>query len=167
LVQLVPKPEPRFGEIVVFHYPVDRKQIFTKRIAGIPGDRIRIVNKKLYRNGIEVNEPYAVHKLDYLDSYRDNFPSEPSVPVFPPAQQMIDRNVANGEVIVPPGKYFVLGDNRDQSLDSRYWGFVSAADLIGKPILIYDSGDETTEDLSAQQPLFRKHTRWERLFKRL
>jgi signal peptidase I len=167
LVSRSPRPTAKLGDVLVFIYPVDRKQTFIKRIVGMPGDRIRILNKVLYRNGVPVSEPYAVHKLDYLDSYRDNFPSEPNTPLFPPAQEMLLHNVVNGEVVVPAGKYFVMGDNRDQSLDSRYWGFVGAGDFIGKPLIIYDSADQSVDQL-ANRGMGAFHfskTRWGRLFK--
>ena len=67
------------GDIIVFRYPVDIQQTFVKRCMGVPGDRIRIVNKQVYLNGVKLDEPYKVHKTDYIDSYRDNFPSEPNV----------------------------------------------------------------------------------------
>jgi signal peptidase I len=140
---------------MVFHYPVDRNQIFTKRIVGMPGDRIRLSHKVLYRNGVAQNEPWVTHKLDYEDQYRDNFPNEPNALIFPTAQLMLAKSVVGGEVVVPPGMYFVMGDNRDQSLDSRYWGFVSERDFIGKPLFVYDSVDEN------------KHHRWDRLFRPL
>jgi len=157
LVQRFPKPSPARGDMVVFVYPNDRRQTFVKRVIGVPGDRIRISGKIVYRNGAALNEPYAVHKTDYVDAYRDNFPSEPGVPLYPPAEEMLSKHVSNGEVVVPEGEYFVLGDNRDLSLDSRYWGFIGAGDLIGKPLLIYDS---------EEQPAGRR-VRWGRLFKLL
>jgi signal peptidase I len=159
-VQRFPRPNVTRGDIIAFLYPVDPKQTFIKRIVGIPGDRIRIVNKVLYRNGERLNEPWVSHKLDYIDSYRDGFPREPNTVLFPPAQTMLAHHVVDGEVVVPAGNYFVLGDNRDQSLDSRYWGFVPFANVIGKPVLIYDSVEETT------QPPAR-HIRWNRLFRLL
>jgi signal peptidase I len=161
LVQHFPKPTPSRGDLIVFIYPIDRRQTFVKRVIGVAGDRIRITNKIVYRNGAAVDEPYAVHKTDYVDAYRDNFPSGPDVAVYAPAKEMLQEHVANGEVVVPEGKYFVLGDNRDLSLDSRYWGFIGFGDLIGKPRLIYDS-----EEQSAGVTLNRR-VRWDRLFRLL
>jgi len=166
LVQRFPKPILARGDMVVFAYPVDRRQTFVKRIIGVPGDRIRIAAKAVYRNGTAIKEPYAVHKTDYEDRYRDDFPSEPNTPIYPAAQEML-KGVVNGEVIVPSGKYFVLGDNRDMSLDSRYWGFVSAGDVIGRPRLIYDSADQPTEDLMKGERFAPRRGRWSRLFKLL
>jgi signal peptidase I len=130
---------PKRGEIVAMYYPIDRRQRFFKRVVGIPGDRLRIVDKQLYRNGVAVAEPCARHKTDYVDAYRDNFPGTPNQLVLAPAVRMLNDNVRDGELIVPPGKYFVLGDNRDLSLDSRYWGFLSKGDIFGRPLLIYFS----------------------------
>ena len=153
LVQHFPEPKPARGDMIVFVYPIDRRQTFVKRVIGVPGDRIRISNKIVYRNGAALGEPYAVHKTGYIDAYRDNFPSEPNIALNVPARDMLRKHVLNGEVVVPDGEYFVLGDNRDLSLDSRYWGFIDAGDLIGKPLLIYDSEDQTTRTV-----------RWGRLF---
>jgi signal peptidase I len=146
---VLPYEDVHRGDIIVFRYPIDIKQTFVKRVIGVPGDRIHLQNKQVYLNGHMLNEPYVVHKLDYLDSYRDNFPSaDPNAPLYPPAQVMLEHDVKNGDVIVPPGTYFAMGDNRDQSLDSRYWGFVPRANIIGKPLVIYWSYDATTEELS-------------------
>lgn len=140
LVQRFPKPAIARDDLVVFTSPVDRGQTFVKRVIGMPGDHIRIANKIVFRNGRPLIEPYAVHKTDYVDRYRDHFPSVPEAPIAASAQEMLARHVVNGEVVVPVGKYFVLGDNRDNSWDSRYWGFVDAADLLGKPTIMYSSG---------------------------
>ena len=156
LVRRLPQPTLARGDMIAFIYPVDRSQSFVKRIVGIPGDRIKIAGKVVYRNGVEVKEPYAVHKTGYMDSYRDNFPSEPNIKVERGAVEMLQNNVTAGEVVVPDGRYFVLGDNRDNSWDSRYWGFISPGDVIGKPLLIYDSEEQATG---------ARRIRWERLFK--
>ena len=166
LVRVMPGPHPTRGDLMAFHYPVDRSQTFLKRIIGVPGDRIRISDKIVYRNGVALQEPYANHKAGYPDSYRDNFPSPPAFPL-PAAEEMLEKHVVNGEVVVPEGAYFVLGDNRDNSLDSRYWGFVGSQDLIGKPFLIYDSLEQSTEQVNAPASLVWPHRRWNRVFKLL
>jgi len=134
---LLPYRAPRDGDIIVFRYPVDISENFVKRVIGMPGDRIRIINKIVYRNGVRLNEPYAYHKTDFIEPYRDNFPGEPTTTLAEPARNMLQYNVVNGELVVPPDKYFAMGDNRDFSLDSRYWGFVPRENIIGKPLMIY------------------------------
>ena len=131
---VLPYAEPRRGDIIVFRYPVDIRQTFVKRVIGAPGDRIRIVNKQVYVNGVPGTEPYKFHKTDYIAPYRDNFPGEPDVLVDRGALDMLQNHVTNGEVVVPPNSYFAMGDNRDNSLDSRYWGFVPRENIIGKPL---------------------------------
>jgi signal peptidase I len=127
------------GDLAVFRYPVDRSQTMVKRIVGVPGDHLRIGNKQLFLNGAPLNEPYVRHTSHLRNWYRDNFPSPPISSLYPGAIEMLRNHVTNGEVVVPTGKYFVLGDNRDNSLDSRYFGFVDAQDLVGKPVLVYFS----------------------------
>jgi len=171
---LLPYSDVQRGDIIVFRYPIDIRQTFVKRVVGVPGDRIRIDRKQVFLNGRELHEPYKFHKMDYFDSYRDNFPSEPNVRVFDPAQAMLEKDVQNGEVVIPPGSYFAMGDNRDSSLDSRYWGFVPRDNVIGKPLIIYWSYDAPTERLaSADIGLdhlmdialnFFTKTRWKRTF---
>jgi len=174
---LLPYEEVERGDIIVFRYPIDISQTFVKRVIGVPGDRIRIVNKQVYVNGEPLDEPYKVHKDDYIDSYRDNFPGMPNVRLDEPSQEMLvemlENNVVNREVVVPPGNYFAMGDNRDHSLDSRYWGFVPRDHIIGKPLIIYWSYDANTNDLVSTsfdhlidlaQNFFTK-TRWSRTFK--
>lgn len=145
---ILPYSEVKRGDIIVFRYPIDIKQTYVKRAMGVPGDRIRLENKRVYLNGHMLNEPYTVHKTEYIDSYRDNFPTDPSIPLTPPAQVMLEKNVVNHEVVVPPGHIFAMGDNRDSSWDSRYWGFVPRENIIGKPLVIYWSYAASTEDLS-------------------
>lgn len=169
---ILPYRDPKRGDIIVFRYPVDIKQTFVKRCIGVPGDHIRLVNKQLVLNGHPVNEPYVYHKSELIDSYRDNFPAEPNTYMADPAHDMLTNHVVNGEVVVPPGFFFAMGDNRDSSLDSRYWGFVPRGNIIGKPVIIYWSYDASTEALS--RPLisldhlldvvqhFPSKTRWRR-----
>ncbi|MGI9073136.1 MAG: signal peptidase I [Bryobacteraceae bacterium] len=148
---LLPYEQPKQGDIIVFRYPADISQTFVKRVIGVPGDHLKMVNRSLYRNGVQLNESYVYHKFPY-DPYRDNFPGELSQ--FGDRLQdqlqrdMLEHHVVNGEVVVPPNSYFAMGDNRDNSLDSRYWGFVPRENIIGKPLLIYWSYEATTEDLA-------------------
>src|SRR5579864_6639541 len=147
--KLLPYRDPRRGDIIVFRYPLNIKEDYVKRAIGVPGDHIRLVNKQLILNGRPVDEPYVVHKTSYVDSYRDNFPSQPNSPLPPSALDMLEHHTVNGEVVVPPGFLFAMGDNRDNSSDSRYWGFVPRENIIGKPLIIYWSYDASTEDLNS------------------
>jgi signal peptidase I len=148
---LLPYEQPKHGDIIVFRYPADIQQTFVKRVIGVPGDHLKMVHRTIFRNGVQINEPYVYHKFPY-DEGRDNFPGAPLA--FAEGLQaqlqhdMLEHNVVNGEVVVPPNSYFAMGDNRDNSLDSRYWGFVPRDNIIGKPLLIYWSYKASTEDLA-------------------
>jgi signal peptidase I len=144
---ILPYTEPKRGDIIVFRYPMDIQQNYVKRVMGVPGDHIRVMDKVVYLNGKPLVEPYAQHVFPGIEPYRDNFPSEPAGPVVDRARQMLAQHVQNGELVIPPGNYFAMGDNRDNSLDSRYWGFVPRENIIGKPLLIFWSYDAPTEDL--------------------
>ena len=172
---LLPYQEVERGDIVVFRYPIDLDQIFVKRVVGVPGDRLRIVAKQLWINGSPAVEPYATFKTDFIEAYRDNFPAAArSVQVYEPAVRMLREHVVNGDLHVPDGNYFVLGDNRDQSLDSRYWGFVPREHIVGKPLLVWWSYDAPTEHLHSPGVSiehlkdlalhFFAKTRWRRTF---
>jgi signal peptidase I len=172
---ILPYDEIKRGDIIVFRYPVDISQTFVKRAMGVPGDRIHMQDKVLYLNGKALEEPYVYHGTEYIDSYRDNFPNDPDVPVAEGAHDMLANHVQGGDVVVPPNCYFAMGDNRDSSLDSRYWGFVPRDNIIGKPLIIYWSYDASTEDLSSPgltvkhvadlMEHFPSKTRWKRTFK--
>jgi len=136
------------GDIVVFHYPVDPSQHFVKRVIGVPGDRVRLVNKQVLVNGVPLKEPYAHFSRAADDVFRDNFPRLGVTPGETPEWWLqLRKLVEDGQLIVPEGHYFVMGDNRDNSSDSRYWGFVPQANIIGRPLVIYWSvraeGDPT------------------------
>ena len=170
---VLPYTDPKRGDIIVFRYPIDITQNYVKRVMGVPGDHIRVVDKVVYLNGKPLKEPYAAHIFPNLEPYRDNFPSEPRGPVYDRARQMLAEHVENGEIVVPPDSYFAMGDNRDNSLDSRYWGFVPRENIIGKPLLIFWSYDAPTSELvgySADHFLdlaknFFFKTRWDRTLK--
>jgi signal peptidase I len=163
------------GDVVVFRFPPDIRQTYVKRVIGLPGDRIRIVGKQVYVNGQPFREPYKLHKSAAIEPYRDDFPAAPYGPVTQSGIDMLRRHVHDGELIVPPGHYFVLGDNRDESLDSRYWGFVPRANIVGRPVLVWWSYDAPTERLQDGTPRldhladmalhFFTRTRWDRTFR--
>jgi signal peptidase I len=126
------------GDIVVFHYPITPAQHFVKRVIGVPGDHVRLVNKQVFVNGVALKEAYAHFSRPANDLFRDNFPRLDVVPGETPEWWLLLRKlVEDGQLIVPEGHYFVMGDNRDDSYDSRYWGFVPGANIIGRPLLIY------------------------------
>lgn len=150
----LPYETPKDGDIIAFHYPVDPTQMFVKRVIGQPGDHIRIVNQQLFRNGVAVRERYVFHRSPFFSAYRDNFPMDMAwLDVTSDKRRnarladMLNHDVKNGELIVPPGNYFAMGDNRDNSLDSRYWGLVPRDNIVGKPVLIFWSYAATTEEL--------------------
>ena len=172
---ILPYREVRRGDIIVFRFPLDIKQDYVKRAVGIPGDRIHLVDKQLVLNGHKVDEPYVKHVLSYMETYRDNFPVSP-IPSLPPsARDMLENHVVNGDVVVPPGYVFAMGDNRDDSLDSRYWGFVPRENIVGTPLIIYWTFEAPTQDLTNPNigidhivdvvAHFFTKTRWRRTFK--
>ena len=178
---LLPYEDPKHGDIIVFRYPPDINQTLVKRLIGAPGDRIRITNGVVYRNDQRLNEPYVYHKYAY-DPALDNFPWPCCRPVKEDLAQkeqerMLSQDVTAGELIVPKDHYFGMGDNRDNSSDSRYWGFIPRDNVIGKPFLIYWSYRASTEDLTGETAgsvlthtidlaeHFFTRTRWDRTFK--
>ena len=130
----VPYRPIKHGDIIVFHYPVNPEQHFVKRVIGVPGDRVRLINKHVYVNGVAVSEPYTVYKLGDHQVFRDEFPRL-NLPYGIEADWWLQMQklVEDGQLIVPSGHYFVMGDNRDDSSDSRYWGFVPQENIIGRP----------------------------------
>lgn len=172
---LLPYSDIKRGDIIVFRWPIDIAQNYVKRVIGLPGDRIHLENRRVFLNGHALDEPYVAYTRPPSD-YVDNFPNAPAEPsLYPPAERMLAENVQNGELVVPPGKYFAMGDNRDNSSDSRYWGFVPRENIIGKPLVIYWSYEASTDDLTSPGATiphlidmaihFPTKTRWSRTFR--
>jgi len=122
-VNLFPLNSPQRGDVIVFIYPLEPDKDFIKRVIGVEGDTVRLVNKNLYINGVEVPDAHAVYR-------------EGSI-----VQEGVQKPDNFGPVTVPNGSLFVMGDNRDHSLDSRYWGFVPLKNVQGKALAIYWSWD--------------------------
>ncbi len=136
---LLPYRLVRRGDIVVFLSPAEAGLYVVKRIIGVPGDRIHLRDGILYVNGQAQNEKYVLHNGSY-NPYRDNFPSVPPTDggsVTPEWHLLMSSHVQDGDVLVPPASYFAMGDNRDVSYDSRYWGFIPQENIIGRPLFIY------------------------------
>jgi signal peptidase I len=129
------------GDLIVFHYPVDPSMHLVKRVVGLPGDHIRLRDGHAYVDGQALREPYAVFRPAVPDSYRDDFPRMDRADPGVDARWWSEMRtlISHGELTVPADSYFVLGDNRNDSEDSRYWGFVPRAAIVGKPFLIYFS----------------------------
>jgi signal peptidase I len=145
---LIPIGEPKRGDIVVFIYPEDRSKDFIKRVIGISGDTIEIRNKKIYLNGLPYSDPYGIYTDDFIIpgsiQPRDNF----------------------GPITVRPDSIFVMGDNRDQSYDSRFWGLVDLKDVMGKAFIIYWSiapYDESGSSLWGRFSSVLSRIRWKRI----
>ena len=167
------------GDIVVFHFPLDPTDHVVKRVVAVPGDRVHLHDGLVFLNGEQLTEPYAVYETSYSDNYRDQFPTllytDPGVDMH--WWMEMRRDVQNGDLIVPPGHYFVLGDNRNHSRDSRYWGFVPQQNIVGRPFLIYFSvrqpsttsvpdlpGDRLGHDRDPVNSIV-DFARWDRMFR--
>jgi signal peptidase I len=181
---LLPYREVHRGDVAVFMSPEQPGLILVKRIIGIPGDRIHLRNGVVYRNGEKLNEPYVEHTFgsddSYNSEYRDNFPSVPPSPMSGVRnerwQEIMPQHIQDGDIVVPPNSYFAMGDNRDNSYDSRYWGFVPQENLMGRPMFVYWSfrTEEYGPDIDWSQRMaqmahtilhFFDETRWSRTFR--
>jgi len=177
---LLPYREIRRGDIVVFLHPAEAGLYVVKRIMGIPGDRIHLRDGVVYRNGERLDEPYVIHKTDGYNPYRDNFPAVSPADyngVTPEWQLVLKEHIQGDDLVVPPDTYFGMGDNRDVSLDSRYWGFIPKENVIGRPMFVYWSF-ETPPNQYLQKEVgerlrflahvvihFFDETRWRRTFR--
>jgi signal peptidase I len=136
---MLPPTRVERGDLVVFHYPVEPKLHLVKRVIGLPGDRIRLRGGRVLVNGRPLTEPYAYYSPSRPNGFRDDFPSlleaDPNVDLR--WWIHLRTSVRGEDVIVPPNEYFVLGDNRNDSEDSRYWGFVPRSTIVGRPLVVY------------------------------
>ena len=158
--------EPQRGDVMVFDYPLDVTKNFVKRVVGLPGDTVEMREGTLIRNGRTLEEGYVEHTEPDIDPSPEDFSWQRSYVVQSaagaPAGYHPSRNNW-GPLVVPRGNYFVLGDNRDNSLDSRYWGFVADSLVKGRPFVIYYSYAPDTVDSFA----WLTHIRWTRLGERI
>jgi signal peptidase I len=136
---LMPYREVERGDIIVFYHP--QPPLLVKRVVGVPGDRLRIEDGRVTVNGVAQNEPYAVFEPAPPNPFRDNFPAKvyTDPQVDPDWWREMRGLTQNGELVVPAGEYFVLGDNRNHSKDSRFWGFVPRSAIMARPLVIYFS----------------------------
>jgi signal peptidase I len=161
--QRLPKiSSPRLGDVIVFDYPRDLSKNFVKRLVGMPGDTVEMRDGVLFRDGKRVTEGYVEHSDQDFDSPEEEFSWQRDYLV----KKLVARENGYhpsrnnwGPLIVPEKSYFVLGDNRDNSLDSRYWGFVPDSLVKGRPFVIYYSYSPDTVDRFA----WLTHIRWNRL----
>jgi signal peptidase I len=161
---LLPVKDIHRRDVVVFKYPEEPERDFIKRVIGLPGETVEVREKRVYINGKPLDEPY-VHYLE-----------PPAAPSNLHEITSFDVRERYGPVMVPPGQYFVMGDNRDNSQDSRYWGFLPRDYIKGKALVIYWSYESEREDyedtgmgagvrslLSVVTHFFTR-TRWDRMF---
>lgn len=176
---LIPYHRVSRQDIVVFLSPAEPGLYVVKRIIGQPGDRIHLKDGQVYRNGEKLIEPYVIHNGTY-SPYRDNFPAIAPGDfnsVTPEWRLTMNNYIENGELVVPPDRYFAMGDNRDVSYDSRFWGFIPRENIIGRPMFIYWSFD-TPPDQYKKTSVFERAkfighaawhffdlTRWRRMLK--
>ena len=157
---------PRQGDVIVFIKPVQdlvdgrlEFQFLVKRLIGVPGDRIHLSHGTVFVNGVALSEPYAAPTTpeNYRD-YQDDFPSVAmTTDLGATAEWSVElpSHVVNGELVVPPDMYFMMGDNRHQSLDSRFWGFVPRANIVGRPMVNYWSFRASEQDFESTGPAAR------------
>jgi len=179
----IPPLKPiRRGDIIAFRYPRNPSVMYVKRAIGLAGDVIHIVNKKVFVNGQLLNEPYAQYQYQGLLPLRDNFPPSLSQVETLPAAWGLDPGwaremplyIKSDGLHVPQGYIFAMGDNRDNSADSRFWGFVPIGNVVGEPLFVYWSYDAPTRDWTSDDLLSRlkfdasiivnffQRTRWSR-----
>lgn len=136
---IMPYREVHRGDIIVFHHP--SPPLLIKRVVGLPGDHLRIDDGRVIVNGVALDEPYASFEPAPPNPFRDNFPARiyTDPQVDPDWWMQMQSLTRNGELVIPRGEYFVLGDNRNHSKDSRFWGLVPRQAIVARPLVIYFS----------------------------
>ena len=175
------------GDVIVFFKPNSETpdMFLVKRAIGIPGDRVHLRNGVVFLNGVQQNEPFAgkpqndSNPMHAYNPYRDDFPSSSPGPMDDVTALWSDElpsHIQNGDLVVPPGKIFAMGDNRTESLDGRYWGFVPQENIVGRPMFVYWSFKTPADQINKQsipdRLAFMVHivthlfteTRWSRTF---
>ena len=152
--------EPRRGDVIVFLKPNPETPdlVLVKRLIGVPGDHIHLSHGTVYLNGVAQPEPYAAKPHDggdaedAYDAARDDFPTaKPPYGSTEVWAQDLRSHVQDGDLVVPPGRFFAMGDNRQHSLDGRFWGFVPRENLLGRPLFNYWSFETTADAMNEQQ----------------
>jgi signal peptidase I len=176
---LIPYRNPKRGDIVVFMSPAQPGLYLVKRLIAAPGDRLHLRDGVVYVNDEPQKEPYVVRDGSY-QPYRDNFPAIPPSEMeglTPEWHLTLDSHIKQGELVVPEASYFMMGDNRDKSYDSRFWGFVPQENIIGRPMFIYWSfetpaGQYLKQSMAERAEFIFKiiihffdQTRWSRMLK--
>lgn len=176
---LLPYRDLHRGDTAVFVSPAEPGLFLVKRIIAVEGDKIHLRDGKVFLNGVPQNEPYAIRSRGDVNPYRDNFPAVPGYASGATSDwsEELPRHIEGQDLVIPKDSYFAMGDNRDVSYDSRYWGFVPKGNVLGRPLFIAWSLDQTEADF-APQPFpqrifsflhtaahFFTLTRWNRVFR--
>jgi len=168
------------GEIVIFHSPLNPEEYLIKRVIGLPGDRLRIDHGHVLMNGQPLDEPYAVFEPATPNPYLDHFPTANYTDPWVDSGwwKQLQQDTRNGELVIPAGEYFMLGDNRNHSRDSRFWGFVARNQIVARTLVIYFSlnrpsptdvqkASEAPDDRLGSDVTthWKDFARWERIFR--
>lgn len=176
---IIPYRDIKRGQIIVFISPAQPGLYLVKRVVGVPGDRIHLENGVVYLNGVAQHPAYVIRSGNPdFDAYRDDFPNalQTSGATFDWRITM-PQYIQGNDLVVPPNSYFAMGDNRDVSFDSRYWGFVPRENIIGRPMVVYWSFKTPREEYEKTDMIdrvkyigtivvhFFDRTRWNRMFR--
>jgi signal peptidase I len=156
---LLPYRDPKRDDIIVFHYPIAPRELLVKRVIALSGDTLHLHHGQVILNGSTLSEPFTQYANTDRSNYRDEFPTLQRADPAVEAAWWIElrRSIHNGQLPVPTGRYFAMGDNRNNSQDSRFWGFVPRNAIVGEPLAVYLSTNQYAPP--------RERIRWSRLFR--